>query len=110
MIRSGTTIAIPGVTRRIKVKRVTRRLAADSRVIVKIRLSKKAQRALSRALRRKHIGLATVKVSAVDSAGGPGPPEAAVAGASLSAPPELSDLRRCARMPRLAPPPASGRR
>ena len=70
MIRSGTTIAIPGVTRRIKVKRVTRRLAANSRVIVKIRLSKKAQRALSRALRGKHIGLATVKVSAVGSAGG----------------------------------------
>ena len=67
-IRTGTTIAIPG-GRTYKLARVTRLLAARTRVVVELPLTKKARAALTGALRRKRTGLATVKVSAVDSSG-----------------------------------------
>ena len=67
-IRTGTTIAVRGAKRRYKLARITRLLVAKDRVVVELRLTKKARGHLTRAL-RKRTGLATIIVSARNASG-----------------------------------------
>ncbi len=68
-VRTGTTIAIEGSDRRYKLARVSRLLAAKTRVTVELALTDKVHTALSKALGRDRTGLATVNVSAKTASG-----------------------------------------
>ncbi|MBK8293423.1 MAG: hypothetical protein IPK93_01090 [Solirubrobacterales bacterium] len=56
-------------TKKLKLKKVTASRAAGKRVTLRLKLSRKARRLVGRALKRKKISKARIKVRATDSAG-----------------------------------------
>ena len=68
-VRASARIALPGASRSVALRRVTKSLTANVRVRLKLKTSRRALRKLRRALRTRHRLGARLTVTAADSPG-----------------------------------------
>ena len=68
-VRASARISLPGASRSVALRRVTRSLAANARTKLKLKTSRRALRKLRRALRTRHRLGARLTVTAADSPG-----------------------------------------
>jgi plastocyanin len=68
-VTASATIAVPGASRVLELKRATRKLAADTRASLKLKVPRKARAAIASALARRVRLKAKVKIVAKDVAG-----------------------------------------
>jgi hypothetical protein len=70
MLKATATVSLPGASRALKLRAVTRSASSGKQVRLRLKLSGKTLRAVRRALRRGKKVIATVTVVATDVSGG----------------------------------------
>ena len=68
-LKATATVSLPGASKSLKLRGVSRKAASGKVVTLRIKLNKKTMRAVRRALRRGKKVMATVTVIATDTSG-----------------------------------------